>query len=230
MPTAHQGGASGAARAALSLTASLLATTTFLLDWRAGSHYPARAVFYLTPGAGKRGLAGAVPRAGGEAGHRVPGGRGRQTGRARPGGEPRLHHNIYPGLLLLPSRQLVAAGSQLHVLPHLHHGEPAGPGPGTAGRPGSLLPHANLEPASRADHHYPCHQQSGRKRPVRLSTHQQIAQAFAKRAELQAAGRLNLSFHSEHGDPLGLGGHSVQSSGVCVRVCVCVCEYLCVMF
>ena len=50
-------------------------------------------------------------------------------------------------------------------------------------------------------------------RPVRLSKHQLIAQAFAKRAELQAAGRLSLSFHSEHGDPLGLGGHSVQSSG-----------------
>ena len=82
----------------------------------------------LTSGAGKRGLAGAVPQASGEAGHRVPGGWGPQTGRARPGGEPHLHHNIYPGLLLLPSRQLVAAGSQLHVLPHLHHAEPAGPG------------------------------------------------------------------------------------------------------
>ena len=42
-------------------------------------------------------------------------------------------------------------------------------------------------------------------RPVKLHKHQLIAQAFAKRAELQANGRLSLSFHSAHEDPLGMG-------------------------
>ena len=42
-------------------------------------------------------------------------------------------------------------------------------------------------------------------RPVRIHKHQLIAQAFAKRAELQANGRLSLNFQSCHEDPLGLG-------------------------
>ena len=41
-------------------------------------------------------------------------------------------------------------------------------------------------------------------RPVRVHKHQLIAQAFAKRAELQANGRLSLNFQSCHEDPLGL--------------------------
>eukprot|EP00092_Neocalanus_flemingeri_P027713 GFUD01030083.1.p1 GENE.GFUD01030083.1~~GFUD01030083.1.p1 ORF type:complete len:1052 (+),score=290.32 GFUD01030083.1:52-3156(+) len=41
-------------------------------------------------------------------------------------------------------------------------------------------------------------------RPVKLRKHQLIAQAFAKRAELQANGRLSLTFQSAHDDPLGL--------------------------
>ena len=43
-------------------------------------------------------------------------------------------------------------------------------------------------------------------RPVKLHKHELIAQAFAKRAELQANGRLSLSFHSQHEDPLGMEG------------------------
>ena len=42
-------------------------------------------------------------------------------------------------------------------------------------------------------------------RPVKIHKHQLIAQAFAKRAELQANGRLSLNFQSCHEDPLGLG-------------------------
>ena len=41
-------------------------------------------------------------------------------------------------------------------------------------------------------------------RPVKLRKHQLIAQAFAKRAELQANGRLSLTFQSAHDDPLDL--------------------------
>jgi len=47
-----------------------------------------------------------------------------------------------------------------------------------------------------------CRQQG--QRPVRLSKHQIIAQAFSKRNELQANGRLSLSFASAHDDPLGM--------------------------
>ena len=42
-------------------------------------------------------------------------------------------------------------------------------------------------------------------RPVKLHKHELIAQAFAKRAELQANGRLSLTFHSCHEDPLAMG-------------------------
>lgn len=41
-------------------------------------------------------------------------------------------------------------------------------------------------------------------RPVKLRKHEIIAQAFSKRNELQANGRLSLSFQSAHDDPLGL--------------------------
>ena len=47
-------------------------------------------------------------------------------------------------------------------------------------------------------------------RPVKLHKHQLIAQAFAKRAELQANGRLSLTFHSAHEDPLGVLGHEMD--------------------
>ena len=41
-------------------------------------------------------------------------------------------------------------------------------------------------------------------RPVKLRKHEIIAQAFSKRNELQANGRLSLSFQSAHDDPLGM--------------------------
>jgi smoothened protein len=39
--------------------------------------------------------------------------------------------------------------------------------------------------------------------PVRLKKHKVIAQAFAKRKTFNKAGRLSLSFHSTHEDPVG---------------------------
>jgi len=39
--------------------------------------------------------------------------------------------------------------------------------------------------------------------PVRLQKHKVIAQAFAKRKMFNKAGRLSLSFHSTHEDPVG---------------------------
>ncbi|XP_066992573.2 protein smoothened isoform X2 [Anabrus simplex] len=40
--------------------------------------------------------------------------------------------------------------------------------------------------------------------PVRLKKHKVIAQAFAKRKNFNSAGRLSISFHSSHEDPVGL--------------------------
>ncbi|XP_068242026.1 protein smoothened isoform X2 [Palaemon carinicauda] len=40
--------------------------------------------------------------------------------------------------------------------------------------------------------------------PLRLSKHKVIAQAFAKRHDLNTAGRLSISLHSLHADPIGL--------------------------
>ncbi|XP_063227815.1 protein smoothened isoform X2 [Bacillus rossius redtenbacheri] len=40
--------------------------------------------------------------------------------------------------------------------------------------------------------------------PVRLKKHRVIAQAFAKRKAFNSAGRVSISFHSTHDDPLGL--------------------------
>ena len=39
--------------------------------------------------------------------------------------------------------------------------------------------------------------------PLRLAKHRVIAQAFAKRHDLNTAGRLSISLHSMHVDPLG---------------------------
>jgi len=41
-------------------------------------------------------------------------------------------------------------------------------------------------------------------RPVKLRKHELIAQAFAKRQDLQAQGRLSLTFQSAHEDPMGM--------------------------
>ena len=40
--------------------------------------------------------------------------------------------------------------------------------------------------------------------PLKLQKHKVIAQAFAKRKEFQNAGRLSISFHNSHTDPVGL--------------------------
>ncbi|XP_049856044.1 smoothened homolog [Schistocerca gregaria] len=45
---------------------------------------------------------------------------------------------------------------------------------------------------------------NGYEEPVRLKKHKVIAQAFAKRKALNNDGRLSLSFHSTHEDPVGL--------------------------
>lgn len=39
--------------------------------------------------------------------------------------------------------------------------------------------------------------------PLRLARHKVIAQAFAKRHDFNTAGRLSISLHSMHEDPLG---------------------------
>ena len=39
--------------------------------------------------------------------------------------------------------------------------------------------------------------------PLRLARHRVIAQAFAKRHDFNTAGRLSISLHSMHEDPLG---------------------------
>lgn len=40
--------------------------------------------------------------------------------------------------------------------------------------------------------------------PLKLQKHKVIAQAFAKRKEFHDAGRLSITFHNTHTDPLGL--------------------------
>lgn len=43
--------------------------------------------------------------------------------------------------------------------------------------------------------------------PIRLKKHKVIAQAFAKRKTFNNAGRLSISFHNTHDDPVGLNFH-----------------------
>lgn len=57
--------------------------------------------------------------------------------------------------------------------------------------------------------HFPIFRVAGvsNEEPLRLARHRVIAQAFAKRHDFNTAGRLSISLHSMHDDPLGKCGY-----------------------